>query len=113
MRIKKCSGCGKEISTPSNYCKKCSSNYYKQYRLRKKEPNINLSGLERFIQKIKNTNYYIDFNDISTIIFFYSLITIDIYEYDKYSAGRQIKLMWDRILKYYNKKKYIDYETEN
>ena len=73
----------------------------------KKDPNINIEGLHNFIQKIKNQAYFIDFFDMSNIIFFYSIITYDIYEYDKYNSGKQIKLMWDRIIKFYNNKKYI------
>lgn len=87
-----------------SYCKKCSAEYYRIYRLKKKEPNINLDGLETFINKIKRSCYYIDFYDISTIIFFYQIITSDIYEYNKYKTGKQIKMMWDRIYNFYNKK---------
>lgn len=106
-----CSKCGKQlIFTTGSYCKICSAEYYKIYRSKKKfdkkEPNINVIGLNDFVEKIVKNNYYIDFNDISTIIFFYQIITIDIYEYNKYSSGTQIKMMWDCIFDYYNKKMY-------
>ena len=104
-KIKKCSKCNvNNIDTKSSYCKKCASEYYRLYRARKKEPNINIDGLAAFIQKIKRNNYYIDFYDISNIIFFYTIITDDIHEYDKYRTGKQIKMMWDRIINFYNKK---------
>jgi hypothetical protein len=107
-KLKKCSKCGVDTNGRNNsYCSKCSSEYYKLYRAKKKDPNINIEGLHNFIEKIKRNNYYIDFYDISTIIFFYSIITEDIHEYDKYRTGKQIKLMWDRIINFYNKKKYI------
>jgi hypothetical protein len=105
--MKKCSKCKEPNDTNNSYCKSCSSEYYKLYRLRKKDPNINIEGLHNFIEKIKRNAYYIDFYDISIIIFFYSIITYDIHEYDRYKGGKQIKLMWDRIIKFYNNKKYI------
>lgn len=105
---KKCPKCNNSIDTYNgSYCKKCASEYYKLYRLRKKDPNINIDGLHSFIEKIKRSAYYIDFYDISNIIFFYNIITYDIHELDKYNSGKQIKLMWDRIIKFYNNKKYI------
>lgn len=107
IKSRNCSKCGEDNNSRNSYCKKCASSYYKLYRLRKKDPNINIEGLHSFIEKIKRQAYYIDFYDISNIIFFYSIITADIHEYDKYKSGKQIKLMWDRIVKFYNNKKYI------
>lgn len=105
IKVKKCSKCNVNIiDTTSSYCKKCASEYYRLYRIRKKEPNINIDGLNNFIHKIKKNNYYIDFYDISNIIFFYTIITDDIHEYDKFRTGKQIKMMWDRIINFYNKK---------
>lgn len=105
MASDKCSKCyGIKTNPNSSYCKKCASEYYRIYRLNKKEPNINIDGLSDFIEKIIKSSYFIDFEDISTIIFFYQIITSDITEYDKYKSGRQIKLMWDRIYNFYSKK---------
>lgn len=105
IKSKKCSKCGQTNETTNSYCIECSREYYKLYRLRKKDPNINIEGLHNFIEKIKRQAYYIDFFDMSNIIFFYNIITYDIHEYDKYKSGKQIKLMWDRIIKFYNNKK--------
>jgi hypothetical protein len=107
IKSKKCSKCGELNNSSNSYCSKCAREYYKLYRLRKKDPNINIEGLQHFIQKIKRQALYVDFYDISNIIFFYTIITYDIHEYDKYKSGKQIKLMWDRIIKFYNNKKYI------
>jgi hypothetical protein len=108
MKDKKCSKCYTIIEstwvTTSTYCRDCSSEYYKTYRLNKKPPNVKVEGLGEFIQKIIKNNYYIDFDDISIIIFFYQIITADITEYDRYRTGKQIKLMWDKIYNFYVKK---------
>jgi uncharacterized OB-fold protein len=101
----KCSKCGSIKENPKgSYCRKCSIEYYRIYRLNRKTPNVNLDGLKDFIYKIEKSRYYIDFNDISTIIFFYQIITIDITEYDRYRTGKQIKMMWDKICNYYYKR---------
>lgn len=104
MKNRKCSKCGGTNEKNSSYCKKCSTEYYRLYRLNRKEPNVNIDGLKNFIEKVLKNSYFIDFEDISTIIFFYQIITSDIYEYDKYKSGKQIKMMWDRIYNFYNKK---------
>lgn len=101
----KCSKCDSIKENPNGvYCRKCSTEYYRVYRLNRKTPNVNLKGLKDFIDKIELNNYYIDFDDISTIIFFYQIITPDITEYDKYRTGTQIKMMWDMIYRFYYKR---------
>jgi hypothetical protein len=103
---KKCSRCGVDkLQSKTTYCKACSSLYHKNYRLNKKVPNIKIDGLEDFIEEVIKNKYLVTFDEISTIIFFYQIITSDITEYNRYSTGKQIKLMWDRILQYYNKRK--------
>jgi hypothetical protein len=100
-----CSKCGVQKENPNGvYCRKCSTEYYRVYRLNRKTPNVNLKGLKDFIDKIQLNRYYIDFDDISTIIFFYQIITSNITEYDKYRTGKQIKMMWDMIYDFYYKK---------
>jgi len=100
----KCSKCNNIKENPNGvYCRKCSSEYYRIYRLNRKTPNVNLKGLKDFIDRIKNNSYFIDFDDMSTIIFFYQIVTSDINEYNKYRTGKQIKMMWDRICDFYNK----------
>jgi hypothetical protein len=101
----KCSKCHSIKENPKGvYCRRCSTEYYRIYRLNRKTPNVNLKGLKDFIDKIKQNRYYIDFDDISTIIFFYQIITTDITEYDKYRTGKQIKMMWDMICNFYYKR---------
>lgn len=108
-----CSKCQSLKDNPKfSYCAKCRSEYSKNYKRKKKSPNIVPSGLSDFVQYIKKSNYNVDFNDISNIIFFYSIITDDIHEFDNFKSGEQIKKMWDVILDYHQKK-YINYETED
>lgn len=104
---KTCSLCKEQKDENRNpYCKCCSKKYSKNYRLQKKlQPNVNLENLGKFINKIEKNNYYIDLNEMNIIIFFYEIITQNINEYDSYSFGKQIKLMWKRINKFYNKRK--------
>jgi len=105
MKNTKCSKCyGIKENSTASYCKKCSTEYYRIYRLNRKEPNVNVEGLGDFIEKIIKNNYFVDFDDISTIIFFYQIITSDITEYDRYRTGKQIKMMWDKIYNFYSKK---------
>lgn len=100
-----CSKCSSIKENPNGvYCRKCLTEYYRVYRLNRKTPNVNLKGLKDFIDKIKLNNYYIDFDDMSTIIFFYQIITADITEYDRYRTGKQIKMMWDKICAFYDKR---------
>lgn len=106
---KTCSLCKKEkIENRSPYCKKCSQEYSKNYRLQKKlQPNINIENLGKFINKVKKEQYFISLNDINIILFFYEIITENINEYDQYPFGKQIQLMWKRINKFYNKRKHL------
>jgi hypothetical protein len=105
MLSTKCSKCYAEKETITySYCKKCAKEYYKNYRINKKPPNVNVDGLGEFIQKIVKNNYCVDFDEISIIIFFYQIITSDINEYDRYRTGKQIKMMWDKIYNFYTKK---------
>jgi hypothetical protein len=110
---KKCSKCGSDKEENKGaYCKPCSAKYYKIYRFKRANgPNINKKGLESFVNGIIQNSYLIDFQDISNIIFFYSIITNDITEYNKYNSGKQVLLMWNRILEHLDKikdkKKYI------
>jgi hypothetical protein len=86
----------------SPYCKKCSREYGREYRVNKKlKPNVNIEGLEAFINKIKRGHYYIDFNDLNVILFFYEIISTDINEFDEFNSGKQIRLMWEKVLAYY------------
>lgn len=104
----KCSKCnGDKNADYNNYCKKCQCEYTKYNRLKKMlKPNVDMFGLGYFIMKVKTRDYYVSMEDINTIIFFYEIITNNIHEYDKYSGAKQIKRMWNRLLKYqevYNK----------
>jgi len=102
---KVCSLCKEDkIENRNPYCKECSREYSKRYRLLKKsKPNINMDGLGTFIKKIEGQNLDVDFSDINNILFFYEIITTNINEYDHYNSGKQIKLMWDRINIYYKR----------
>jgi hypothetical protein len=105
-KYKTCALC-KEVKDEnrSPYCKICSKEYGKNYRLLKRlKPNINLVGLGGFIDKVNRNSQYIEFQDILTILFFYEIITNNINEYDNYSSGKQIQLMWKRINNYYDKR---------
>ncbi len=100
---KKCSKCGKEkIHNRTAYCKECWAKYYKNYRfIKNTKSNINIKGLGLFIKYIVKNKYLIEFKDINTIIFFYELISTNLNEYNNYSTGQQILLMWKRIIHYY------------
>lgn len=104
---RRCSRCQVEKEhNRSAYCKKCSSDYYRQYKFEKlTKPNINISGLQAFVDRVKKNSYLIDFQDISTIIFFYQILTTNIYEYNNLPTGTQIYKMWRRILNYLSKEK--------
>jgi hypothetical protein len=104
-KYKTCARCrGEKEENRSPYCKACSKTYGKNYRLVKKlKPNVNLSGLGAFIKKVEKNAFYIDFEDINIILFFYEIITENINEYDNYRSGKQIVLMWKEINRYYKK----------
>jgi hypothetical protein len=105
-KYKICALCKKDKEeNRSPYCNPCGKEYGRNYRMIKKlKPNVNMEGLGAFIKKIERANYYIDFNDMLVILFFYEIITKNINEYDQYNSGKQIYLMWKRINNYYCKR---------
>ena len=107
-KYKTCSICKQDkIENRNPYCKDCSREYSIRYRLNKKlKPNINLKGLEAFLNKIKTQNYGADDQDMLTILFFYEIITTNINEYDKYPVEIQLNYMFRRLIKYYKKETY-------
>lgn len=100
---KKCSRCGLDKKwNRSAYCSVCSREYHRMYKiLKSKKPSININGLKDFIDKIEKNRYYIDFADINIILFFYEILSTNLNEYNDYPTGKQIQLMWKRIMHYY------------
>lgn len=104
-----CSKCSiiKETNR-SPYCKKCLSQYHKNYRMiRKLKSNINLSGLKSFINKIQKQNNYGDSQDMLTICFFYEIITNNIHEFWDDPADIQVNKMYHTIRDFYIKESLL------
>lgn len=104
-KYNKCSKCGEDKpENRSTYCKRCSSEYHRNYALVKKlKCNIDLNGLKSFINKIELQNNYGTVYDMLTICFFYEIITTDIHEYWNYDTQTQVNLMYWKIYNYYIK----------
>lgn len=90
----------------SSYCPQCIRDYGKLRRfLNNAKPNIGIKSLENFIVKVERDNLHIGLADIKAILFFYEILTKDMGEYDDYTSGKQIILMWCDLLVYYVKNK--------
>lgn len=101
-----CSKCGGIKNIKSSYCNPCFNLYHKSKVLSKINNKVddNLIGrIRNFIYRIERNNLDITYMDINTII---TLATeLEIITNDAWSAGRQIKEMYDKIKEHYERNK--------
>ncbi len=97
-----CSVCkGPKHKTTSSKCQPCQSRYTNDRKMieASKPPNLR-DEVKCFVDRIIFDNMQVSLNDINDIVTYYLYTTTRVYEFDVYTTGTQIMMMFQRLVEY-------------